>query len=318
MKRAEIGSNVDRAAELLRAGELVAIPTETVYGLAGNGLDEATIAHIFATKGRPHFDPLILHLHATSALDRYVTSIPGWAAALASAFWPGPLTLVLNKRDVVPDLATAGLPTIAMRVPNHPMTLALLAELSFPLAAPSANPFGYVSPTTPEHVLDQLGPRIEYVLDGGPCRIGIESTIVGEVEGQPTVFRLGGISLESLRHVLPDLQRSKENSIVAPGMMKSHYAPHVKLVLGEPEEAQSNFAALRFSETLPDISLNHQIVLSPSGDLHEAAANLFAALRQLDTMPGIDVAYAELVPDIELGRAINDRLKRAAFPIDLQ
>jgi len=312
MMEAEIGRDLKRARELLLAGELVAIPTETVYGLAGNAFDTEVVAKIFDVKERPHFDPLIVHLDSVDSVNNCASQLPMWAEKLTARFWPGPLTVVLPKKVNVPELATAGLPTVGLRVPNHPLTIELLKELPFPLAAPSANPFGYVSPTTPEHVFAQLGHRIKYILDGGACEIGIESTIVGEQEGKPVILRLGGTSLEAIRGVLGDIEIAKKGDVIAPGMHPSHYAPRVPMILGEPEEAQSNHGALRFKEPLPELSLSHQIILSPSGNLHEAAANLFKAMRQLDEMEGIELVFAELVPDEGLGRAINDRLKRAS------
>lgn len=309
---AEIGRDLERARALLLAGELVAIPTETVYGLAGNALDTEVVAKIFDAKERPHFDPLIVHIDSVRNLPKCASQLPSWAETLSARFWPGPLTLVLPKRESVPDLTTAGLPTVGLRVPRHPLTIELLKGLPFPLAAPSANPFGYVSPTTPEHVFAQLGHRIKYILDGGACEIGIESTIVGEREGKPVILRLGGTSIEAIQEVLRDFEIVRKGDILAPGMYQSHYAPRVALILGEPEEPQSNYSALRFKEPLPELDLNHQVILSPSGDLHEAAANLFKAMRQLDEMEGIDLIFAELVPDDGLGRAINDRLKRAS------
>ncbi len=314
MTEAEIGTNLSAARELLIAGELVAIPTETVYGLAGNAFDVEALAKIFEVKERPYFDPLIVHIHSIEAVPMCASSFPEWAEKLAQRFWPGPLTLVLPKNDNVPDLATAGLPTVGVRVPNHALTLELLRSLAFPLAAPSANPFGYVSPTTPQHVAAQLSHRIEYILDGGPCTVGIESTIVGEREGKPSIFRLGGLSLEEIREVIGEIEVVNSGNIIAPGMMDSHYAPRIPMILGEPEEAQRNFGALRFMEPLPEIDLSHQLILSPSGDLHEAAANLFRSMRQLEAMKGLDAIYGELVPDVGIGRAINDRLKRASVP----
>jgi L-threonylcarbamoyladenylate synthase len=283
-----------------------------VYGLAGNAFDTEALSKIFEVKGRPHFDPLIVHLASIDAVDSCAREFPAWAEKLARKFWPGPLTIVLPKNAMVPDLATSGLDTVGLRVPNHSLTLELLQSLSFPLAAPSANPFGYVSPTTSEHVRAQLGHRIQYILDGGASAVGIESTIIGELGGKPCIFRLGGTSLEEIRNLFGDVVLANDGAIVSPGTMQSHYATRIPMILGEPEEPQSNFGALRFMDALPEIDLGHQIILSASGDLHEAAANLFRSMRQLDEMKGLDVIYGELVPDMGIGRAINDRLKRAS------
>jgi L-threonylcarbamoyladenylate synthase len=199
---AEIGKEVNRASQLLREGQLVGIPTETVYGLAANALDADAVLRIFEAKGRPHFDPLIMHLPDADAVKVHVRDIPPMALQLMDAFWPGPLTLVLPKQSHVPDIVTSGLDTVAVRVPSHPMTQALLRQLDFPLAAPSANLFGHVSPTTAQHVNAQLGDRIPYILDGGATTVGLESTIVGFEEGIPTIYRLGGLGVEEIERVV--------------------------------------------------------------------------------------------------------------------
>ena len=315
---AEIGSDIERAISLLKAGELVAIPTETVYGLAGNALNSAAVAKIFEAKNRPHFDPLIMHVPGPDAAGLYAASIPDKARELASRFWPGPLTLVLPKKDLVPDLTSAGLDTVGIRCPDHPLTRQLLKELPFPLAAPSANPFGYVSPTTAKHVDQQLGSRISYILDGGACDIGIESTIVGFEDSHPVIYRFGGLSMEAIEAVVGPLQTRAHSTSNprAPGQLKSHYAPGKRIVLGEITSLQ-NISAYRNAAIISfqvDYGASYQIVLSPDGSLHEAARNLFSALRQVDAFP-VDVVLAELVPNEGIGRAINDRLSRAAAAI---
>jgi L-threonylcarbamoyladenylate synthase len=313
---AEIGKDLARAKALLDRGELVAIPTETVYGLAANALDAGAAARIFAAKNRPSFDPLIVHVATPLRVGEYVTDFPESAQALASAFWPGPLTLVLPKKNQIPDLVTAGLSTVGIRCPAHELTLELLLALDYPLAAPSANPFGYVSPTRPEHVQEQLGNQLSYILDGGPCRVGVESTIVG-FEETPVVYRLGGIALEDIENVVGSVRvmTHSASNPMAPGQLASHYAPAKKILLGNAAEllAQNRnekVALLRFHNRLPDTNVQ-QIILAPSGTLQEAAQNLFAALRQFDKMD-ITLVLAEPVPDTGLGRAINDRLRRAA------
>ncbi|MBI1193218.1 MAG: threonylcarbamoyl-AMP synthase [Bacteroidetes bacterium] len=309
--------DVAEAASLLRRGELVAIPTETVYGLAGLALNEAAVARIFAVKNRPHFDPLIAHLADASWLDRYVRHVPEPALALARRFWPGPLTLVLPRQENIPDLVTSGLDTVAVRVPDHPLTLQLLRELDAPLAAPSANPFGYISPTTPQHVLDQLGGRIAMVLDGGPCRVGLESSIIGFDGDKPLLYRLGGLSREQIEAVAGPVEMSLHQSSDprAPGQLLNHYAPRTPLLLGDPallawEHPGRRLGYLAF-QAPPDGPWMTGRVLSASADPEEAARNLFRMLRELDAQP-LDYILAERLPDQGLGLAINDRLERAA------
>lgn len=324
-----IGTDLNAARQWLAAGNVVGIPTETVYGLAGNALNDEAVLTIFRVKNRPAFDPLIVHTDSLDKVRELVRELPPVAEQLARTCWPGPLTLLLPKRDHVPDLTTSGLDTVAVRIPNHPLTLALLKALDFPLAAPSANPFGYISPTTAQHVADQLGDQVPYILDGGPCPVGVESTIIGFDEaGQAIVYRLGGMALEQLEAVTGPLrvQRSTSNpqeQPQAPGMLTSHYAPRKPLTLLADGEAPplsgtlpagqfaESVGVLAFSGTLPGIPAANQLVLAPSGDVVEAARNLFAYLRRLDTLP-VTRLYAQLVPDEGLGRAVNDRLRRAA------
>ncbi len=309
---------IAKAAQLLREGQLVAIPTETVYGLAANALDPDVVLRVFEAKGRPHFDPLIMHLPDAPAIHAHVKDIPPQAELLMAAFWPGPLTLVLPKKAHVPDLVTSGLDTVAVRVPAHPMTQELLRQLDFPLAAPSANLFGHVSPTTAQHVIDQLGDRISYILDGGPTDIGLESTIIGFEEGMPVIYRLGGLGVEEIERVIGPvrLHLNQSSDPKAPGMLKSHYAPRIPLHLGNPtvlmkESQGERIGFLGFNLPLREMAMDRQRILSPKGDLKEAAHNLFAHLRELETL-GLDAIVAEEVPNVGLGRAINDRLRRAA------
>jgi L-threonylcarbamoyladenylate synthase len=313
---AQIGTDKWAAKEFLEAGNVVGIPTETVYGLAGNALNVDAVLSIFRVKNRPSFDPLIVHTDSFAKLDQFVSHIPDLAYKLAQTFWPGPLTLLLPKRDLIPDLVTAGLGTVAVRIPNHPLTLDLLRSLDFPLAAPSANPFGYISPTTAQHVADQLGDQIPYILDGGPAGIGIESTIIGFDEGKATVFRLGGMALEQIEAVIgPVSVRTHSTSNPnAPGMLSSHYAPRKPLTLlqqGQSPEPGERVGALAFREPFGGLQPHNQRVLSPTGDLNEAAKNLFAHLRALDGLD-VDNIYAEPLPNQGLGWAMNDRLKRAS------
>lgn len=313
-----IGTDLERAIALLQQEEVVAIPTETVYGLAGNAFSPRAVSTIFAVKERPSFDPLIVHTNDFERVASFTAEIPALAWRLAQHFMPGPLTLLLPKTESIPDIVTAGLPQVAVRVPSHPLAQALLSLLDFPLAAPSANPFGYISPTTAEHVEQQLGSRIPYILDGGPCQVGLESTIVGFEDSQAVVYRQGGLALEALEKIAgPLLVRPHSTSNpLAPGMLKSHYAPRAPLILGRLEELLERYQGkkigiIAFRQALPQIPAEHQLILSPSGDQAEAARNLFAGMRLLDSL-GLDLILAELVPEQGLGRAINDRLRRAA------
>lgn len=312
---------MQKAAHLLRAGQVVAIPTETVYGLAGNALDVSAVAEIFAVKQRPAFDPLIIHLAAAEQLPRYVEEVPAILQELARKFMPGPLTLLLRRKPIIPDLVTAGSPLVAVRLPIHSLTRTLLEILDFPLAAPSANPFGYISPTTAAHVAQQLGDKIPYILDGGPAEVGLESTIVGIEDHQVVVFRKGGLSVEAIeREIGPVVVRTHSSSDPqAPGMLKSHYAPRTPFRLGgsvaeileryEPEQV----GWIAFRQKTPGIPSHQQVVLSETGDFKEAARRLFAAMRQLD-QKGLKLIVAEILPEEGLGRAMNDRLRRAAVP----
>ncbi|MFC4872672.1 L-threonylcarbamoyladenylate synthase [Negadavirga shengliensis] len=317
---AGIGKDISKAKALLESGELVAIPTETVYGLAGNALDTDAVLKIYKTKNRPSFDPLIIHIGEAEQVFKYVQNIPEELMALCRFFWPGPLTVLLPKKDIIPDLVTSGLDTVAVRIPDHPLTRELLLSLKFPLAAPSANPFGYISPTRPEHVMDQLGDKIPYILDGGNCQVGLESTIVGMEHDQITIYRLGGIEVSAIEKVVGKvliLPQSSSNP-KSPGMLKSHYAPTKPVLLGELDvlikrytTKNVNFGILSFNKIYKDIDPSRQAVLSPGGSYEEAARNLFSSMRYLDKAD-VSVILAEELPEEHLGKAINDRLRRAA------
>ncbi len=308
------GSDVQRAAESLRKGGLVAIPTETVYGLGANATDDDAVLRIFEAKGRPAFDPLIVHIGSLEQLHTVVSSFPEKARLLAQAYWPGPLTFILPKQDSISDLVTSGLPTVGVRMPRHSLTLQLLQSLPFPLAAPSANPFGYISPTTVAHVQAQLGDKLDYILDGGACEVGLESTIVGFENGGVQVLRLGGLSVEEIEAVAGPVSvaNSSTSNPTAPGMLSSHYAPGKPLLFGEidsllSEHVGKNFQLLVFR----DLHGQPGKVLSASGNMNEAARNLFSMLRELDASD-CSIILAEKVPNEGLGRAINDRLNRAS------
>ena len=304
-----------RAAGLLRAGRLVAFPTETVYGLGADARNGRAVAGIFEAKGRPRFNPLIVHVTDLEAVERLV-DLPTGARTLAAAFWPGPLTLVAPMRadSGIADLVTAGLATLAVRVPAHPLARALLAEFGGPVAAPSANPSGQISPTTAAHVMRALDGRIAAVLDGGACPVGLESTIIGFDGEDPMLLRPGGLAIEAVAETLGGpVALTHGDAITAPGQFASHYAPVARLRLNaarpQPGEAWLGFGSEPGGITGPALNL------SPTGDLAQAAANLFAHLRTLDAMAGEGGAIAVApVPGHGLGRAINDRLARAAAP----
>ena len=310
-----IGKDISLAIQILQQGGLVSIPTETVYGLAGNALNEKAVAEIFRVKNRPTFDPLIVHLSGSDQLEKFASEIPEKAYRLVEGFWPGPLTLLLKRKPVIPDLVTSGLDRAGFRCPYHPLTLELLRELPFPLAAPSANPFGYISPTTAAHVNQQLGGQIGYILDGGPCSVGVESTIIGFEQDEVLVYRLGGITLEQLEPITGKIRTCLHSNSgpATPGQLTSHYAPRKKLLIGNISELMQQFAGQSFAV----LSFKHnygaaaQRILSPAGDLTEAARNLFRFMRELD-QESIELILTEFVPETGLGPAINDRLRRAA------
>jgi L-threonylcarbamoyladenylate synthase len=315
---AETGTDINIARNLLVKGELVAIPTETVYGLAGNAFNIESVVKIFQAKNRPTFNPLIIHSDTIEKVGLYVKHIPEEAKKLAKAFWPGAITMLLYKKEIVPDLVTAGSDLVAVRIPDHPVTLDLLKSIDFPLAAPSANPFGYISPTTAEHVNKQLGNKIPYILDGGPCEIGIESTIIGFEDPTPTVFRLGGVSVEEIEKMIGPVNINTHSTLKpkSPGLLKSHYAPTKQLIIGSiskliQQYKNESFGIISFQDTYHEVDPDYQVTLSESADMKEAATKLFAGMRYLDKLP-ISYIFAELLPDHGLGRAINDRLKRAA------
>jgi L-threonylcarbamoyladenylate synthase len=309
---------LDRAAVLLRNGGIVAFPTETVYGLGASVFNEKAVARVFEVKGRPRFDPLIVHVSSPDQMSLLARAVPSGAQALIDQFWPGPLTLVLPKAPAVPELVTAGLPTVAIRMPRHPLALNLIERAGVPIAAPSANPFGHTSPTTARHVLDQMAGKVDMVLDGGDCSVGVESTIVSFATARPVLLRPGGLPVEDIEAIVGPLgvvAHDGNPAVVAPGMLPRHYAPRtpVKLISsGEswPPNAGERVGWLAFQKSPGPPSQVAVEVLSAEGDLREAAVNLFAALRRLDAL-GLDVILAQTVPDAGLGRAINDRLLRA-------
>jgi L-threonylcarbamoyladenylate synthase len=335
-ERCPVSDDVSRAADILRSGGLVAFGTETVYGLGANALDELAVARVFEAKNRPHFDPLIVHIADRKWLDRLAEQLSPAAKLLAEAFWPGPLTMVLPKKEIVPDLVTSGLPSVAIRMPSHPLALELLTKVDLPIAAPSANPFGQISPTTAQHVLDNLGDRIDLILDGGSCDVGVESTVVLMTEERPKILRHGGVTQEQLEQVVGPVEvhcsegddesagridqpaQNTQAGSVAPGMLSQHYSPTTPLTLLCDVEAEmltgKRVGLLRLSKPLSDSNDvgDFSIVetLTDDGDFRSAAAGFFAALRRLDSS-GLDLIVAESFPEEGLGRALNDRLRRA-------
>lgn len=318
---------VQEAAAVLRAGGLVGMPTETVYGLAANALDGQAVARVYAAKGRPSFNPLIVHCANVEQARRYGV-FDGATEAAAHHFWPGPLTIIVPRvlESGVSELATAGLDTIALRIPAHPVAKALIEACGFPLVAPSANPSGALSPTTPAHVAEGLGDKVDLILAAGPCKIGLESTVLDLSGDAPFILRPGAVTPQQLSDALGAHVRyaaddpAHQTAPKSPGLLLRHYAPNTPLRLNAvdvaPGEALLGFSSLKFmgvkgggfAKDLPDTHLRN---LSDSGDLHEAAANLFAMLKMLDAAGAARIAVMP-IPDVGLGVAINDRLRRAA------
>ncbi len=313
-------TDIIRARDYLNEGQLVAIPTETVYGLAANATSTKAVQRIYKAKGRPSTNPLILHFSSLAAIRPYTKEIPEEVEVLAKAFWPGPLTLLLPKSGLVPDIVTAGLPRVAVRIPNHPKTLTLLRQLDFPIAAPSANPSGYISPTTAAHVKQQLGDKVAFVLDGGPCARGLESTILGwNEDGYPTMYRKGVITAEAIENVLHRLpENHKSKTVEAPGMLSSHYAPHTLTVLATDvtmainEQQGKRIGLISFEKQYQNSlhGIQKEMVLSKDGSLEEVAQKLYAAMHTMDDGE-LDVIIIEKVPETGIGKAINDRIQRS-------
>ena len=328
-----VGTDIEQAARLLRAGGLVAFPTETVYGLGADALSPAAVARIFEAKDRPRFDPLIVHVADVAQLDALASTVPPVGRVLIERFWPGPLTLVLLKTAAVPDLVTSGLPTVAVRCPRHPVALDLLRRAGVPVAAPSANRFGRISPTTAAHVAEQLGDRIDYILDGGPCDVGVESTVLDVTQSPPLLLRPGGLPLEEIEAVIGPVRMREaaghadergEAAQASPGLLRQHYAPRTPLAISTDRSADAHLGAAeppsrRESARIGLLALTPEDaagfaaveILSPAGDLREAAAGFFAALSRLDHQQ-LDLIVARPFPEQGLGRALNDRLRRAA------
>jgi L-threonylcarbamoyladenylate synthase len=313
-----ISNDIRKAVEILNNADIVAIPTETVYGLAGNIYSDKAIRKIFEVKQRPLFNPLIVHLHSIEQLAEIVSDFPAKARLLADAFWPGPLTLLLKKKDTIPDLITAGKDTVAVRIPNHPVALKLLKELTFPLAAPSANPFNRISPTSALHVESYFKHSVQMVLEGGQCTNGLESTIIGFESNEPVLYRLGAISIEEIEKVVGKIgiKNKEEKTPNAPGMLSKHYSPKTKTHIVRDVEKfikdhqDKRIGLVCFSKAINTSNIEHVEILSKSEDLKEAASNLYGALHALDEL-NLDMIITQRFPDVGLGKTINDRLERA-------
>ncbi len=313
-----ITTDLEKAIAALNNNEIVAIPTETVYGLAGNAYNEIALKKIFGLKKRPYYNPLIVHIKSIDYLAEVAKDIPPIALKLAKEFWPGSLTLIFDRQPIIPDLVTGGKDTVAVRMPNHPLTLRLLNKLSFPLAAPSANPFGSISPTKAAHVDDYFKENLPIILDGGDCSKGIESTIIGFINGRPMLYRHGSISIEEIENIVGKvtIQIHNESAPIAPGMLAKHYAPTTSIILVDTIKAvlqnfeNKKIGVLVFKESFIDERIIQTEVLSKTGDLNEAASNLYDAMHRLDKA-GLDIIIAERFPNIGLGNSINDRLERA-------
>lgn len=319
MFNTQIGTDVDFAAQLLESGDVVAVPTETVYGLAANALNADAVTKIFEAKNRPFFNPLIIHLHSITQIEEYAV-IDKLSLSIAQQFMPGPITLLLRKKEIVPDIVTAGSNKVAVRIPNHSTLFLLLQKLNFPLAAPSANAFGYVSPVTAAHVLQGLNNKIPYILDGGSSQVGLESTIIEVEDDMIVLHRAGGLAIEKIeaftgKKLIPVTHQKKPQTS---GQLKSHYATSTPLIQGNVNDLLNDFrtkkvAIISFKNFYKNIAEENQFILSTKGDLNEAAKNLFSTMRKLDEQNKYDIIIAEIFPNQGLGTAINDRLQRAQF-----
>jgi len=306
-----------KATAIIKSGGIIAFPTETVYGLGADAFNPLAVARIFEAKSRPLFDPLIVHIADLSQINLLAAGIDKRAGRLAGRFWPGPLTLVLPRHERVPGIVTAGLDTVAVRMPDHLIALDLIKRSGTPIAAPSANRFGYISPTKAAHVLEQLGDRVDMIIDGGNCSVGVESTIIRLTDERNVILRPGGIPVEEIEAIIGPVEVVPETATAseAPGRLLSHYSPSVPVQLAdslrEIDFSSTGAGFLLFRRPDFDVPLERTEILSVDGDLNEAAANLFSSLHRLDGM-GLRIIIAEPVPERGLGIAIMDRLRRAA------
>jgi L-threonylcarbamoyladenylate synthase len=315
-----ISNNIPFAIDALIKGELIAIPTETVYGLAGNALNEHVVNKIFHLKNRPTCNPLILHTHSINEVLKYVQHVPPIALKLAEVFWPGPLTLLLPKKHNILHSVTSGSHLVAVRIPNHPLTLSLLRQLDFPLVAPSANPYTRISPTNAKMVDDYFGNDLSIILDGGTCTKGIESTIVGFHDDTPIIYRQGAISVDAIEFIAgkSKVQATIKDRVTTPGMSPMHYAPKTKFLIVEnikefiTEHPDLKIGVIAFGESLVLQSKTVVVNLSKCKDLEEASSNLYKSMYDLDKL-NLDCIIIESFPEISLGKSLNDRIRRASF-----
>ncbi len=307
--------NIRKAAEIIRSGGVVAFPTETVYGLGADALNAKACARIFEIKRRPFFDPLIVHINDYSMIETVSNGISAEFFKLTEKFWPGPLTIILEKSENIPGIVTSGLSTVAVRMPSNKIALRFIEMCGLPVAAPSANPFGYLSPTTALHVEEQLWPDLPFILDGGSCEVGVESTIIKIENGKNYLLRSGGIPVEEIKEIIGDINISDNAKVQAPGMLPEHYSPSTRLkFITSDEEILSavNPAFLLFKNNDKKFPADRTEILSRNGDLTEAASRLFSCLHRLDSL-GADIIFTERVPESGLGAAIMDRLTRASL-----
>lgn len=306
--------SISRAAEIIKSGGLVAFPTETVYGLGADGLNPIAVAKIFEAKKRPTFNPLILHIAKKEWLQKFTTISHDKIDKLINVFWPGPLTLVLPKTEIVPDIVTSGNPTVAIRMPNHPVALKLIEVCGTPIAAPSANKFGHLSPTKAQHVAKYLGDKVDMILDGGNCKVGVESTILQFYNNEFYLLRHGGLSKEEIENEVGKIKSGKIdiNKPTAPGQLPFHYSPQTPLHFYDEKllDASKKIGMVSFRDQKENFSFTIQKVLSPTGDLREATANLFSFLHDLEK-ENLDLILVDRVDEKGLGRAIMDRLTKA-------
>jgi len=313
-----ITNDLNQVKAALVNDDIIALPTETVYGLAANIYSRSAIEKVYKLKMRPANNPLIVHISKPSILNEVAKNIPSKALELANVFWPGPLTLILEKNDQIPDRITAGKKTVAVRIPNHPIALKLLNSLNFPLAAPSANPSGSISPTSAEHVSLYFKKELNFILDGGSCLHGLESTIIGFENNNPILYRLGAITIEKIEEIIGPIKVKNQNDSdpSSPGMLSKHYSPKTQIQIIEnicdavKQNKTKKIGVLSLEKKSRLDSQIYQEVLSPSGNIEEAAKNFYAALHRLDHM-NLDLIVTSFFPDKGIGKTINDRLKRA-------
>ena len=309
------GKNIDYASRMLKDDGIVVIPTETVYGLGGNAININSINKIYSLKKRPKNDPLICHTDSIDKILKHVNKIPETAYKLAEKFWPGPMTIIFEKNNIIPDLTTSNLNTVAFRIPKKKITLELFKSLNFPVAAPSANIFGYISPTSIEHVHKNFSNGVDYILDGGNCNLGIESTIIGLKKNKILVYRLGSLILNDIKKIGDiELFNNEENY---PGSFKKHYSPRKKLYIGDIKSLCESYqdkkiGILCYDKKYEYVDKKKQIVLSDKSCLNEASRNLYSSLYKLDNMKNIEIIISSLLPNDFIGRTINDRLKKSA------